>query len=212
MLSRENLKLAVVAVFCLLIAWTGPSVAHGVHAKFAHNADKVDGKHAVSSGVSKAKAKKKLVAHDKKGELPAKFIPKSFVTEAEYDARPGTKLLAAGFSRGNGTLDSAFYRSGTWDAVRTGTGTYRLRFRAPAMCAADLWPAIHLTGWHTNAEVLMDGGNKNCATDTYTYNVAVRNSAGALTDGDWGFSLYGTGTTIGPVSAARPSARGFSSR
>lgn len=82
--TRENVKLAVVAVACLLIAWTGPSIAHGVHAQFAHNADKVDGKHAVSSGASLNKAKKKLVAHDSNGMLPDRFVakPKEIVTAA----------------------------------------------------------------------------------------------------------------------------------
>jgi hypothetical protein len=74
LLTRENVKLVTVAVACLLVAWTGPSIAHGVHAKFAHNADKVDGKHAVSSGASLTNAKKKLVAHNNKGQLPAKFV------------------------------------------------------------------------------------------------------------------------------------------
>ena len=76
LLTRENVKLGVVAVACLLIAWTGPSVAHGVHAKFAHNADKVDGKHAVPSGASLTQAKGKLVAHNKQGQLPDKFVGK----------------------------------------------------------------------------------------------------------------------------------------
>lgn len=75
-LTRENVKLVVVAAGCLLIAWTGPSVAHGVHAQFAHNADKVDGRHAVGPGASLSAAQQKLVAHDARGMLPDKFVGK----------------------------------------------------------------------------------------------------------------------------------------
>ena len=84
-LTRQNVKLVIVAGAVLLLAWTGPSVAHGVHAQFAHNADKVDGKHAVSSGASLTRAKKKLVAHNNKGQLPDKFV-----------AKPGKIVTAAG--------------------------------------------------------------------------------------------------------------------
>lgn len=76
-LTRENVKLLTVAVACLLLAWTGPSIADGVrHAKFAHNADRVDGKHAVSANSGLANAKKRLVAHNKQGQLPDKFVGK----------------------------------------------------------------------------------------------------------------------------------------
>lgn len=83
MITRENVKLVAVAVACLLIAWTGPSLAHGVHAQFAHNSAKVDGKDAVGAGASRAKARGKLVAHNRAGRIPAKFLPASVVTEAE---------------------------------------------------------------------------------------------------------------------------------
>jgi hypothetical protein len=75
LLTRENVKLGVVAVACLLIAWTGPAAARTV-ADFAKNSDKVDGKHAVGAGVSPAKAKNKLVAHNNQGQLPDKFVAK----------------------------------------------------------------------------------------------------------------------------------------
>lgn len=78
MVTRGNLRLLVVAVACLLVAWTGPALAHGVHATFAHDADKIDGLHA-----------------------------DSLVTEQEYDERPGTRLLAAGVVRADGTKDTA---------------------------------------------------------------------------------------------------------
>lgn len=200
---RENAKLLAVAVVCLLLAWSGPSIAHGVHARFAHNADKVDGRHAVRAGVGLEKAKGKLVAHDRNGRLPARFLPKSLVTEREYAERPGSPLLAAGFVASNGMLPASFFSVGTWDAVRTGTGTYRIRLRAPEMCDASLWPVLHLTGWHSQSQVTASGVFRSCDTDAYSFTVLVRDASGARVDADWGFTVYGLGSTIGPVSAAR---------
>lgn len=54
-LSKENIKIVAVAMITALVTAVGatlvfnvaPAIAHGVrHARFAHNADKVDGKHA----------------------------------------------------------------------------------------------------------------------------------------------------------------------
>lgn len=54
----------------------GPAIAHGVqYALFAHNADKVDGKHAVGSGATVSARKGKLVATSAKtGRLPNNII------------------------------------------------------------------------------------------------------------------------------------------
>ncbi len=56
---------------------TGPAFSDGVsHALFAHNSDKVDGKHAVGGAATLGQAAGKLVSHGSNGKLPAKFIPK----------------------------------------------------------------------------------------------------------------------------------------
>jgi hypothetical protein len=60
----------------LLIAMITGAGAHGVqHALFAHNADKVDGKHAVGAGATTGQAAGKLVATNGSGKIPAKFLP-----------------------------------------------------------------------------------------------------------------------------------------
>jgi hypothetical protein len=76
MFRRDNIKLVVIATVCLLIGLSAPAVGHGVrHALFAHNADKVDGKHAVGSGASIANRSGKLVATDpNSGLLPNNII------------------------------------------------------------------------------------------------------------------------------------------
>lgn len=76
-LTRENLKLSVVATVTLLLAWTGPAVAQGVQSRFAADADRVDGRHAVGARASLDRAGGKLVAHDGRGLLPARFVPTS---------------------------------------------------------------------------------------------------------------------------------------
>ena len=78
---RMHLPTIVVAVVTAAVVAAAPAIGHGVqHALFAHNADKVDGKHAVGSGVSRSKAAGKLVATKKKGpakgRFAAKFLPR----------------------------------------------------------------------------------------------------------------------------------------
>lgn len=120
-------------------------MAHGVaHALFAHNADKVDGKHAVGSGASLANAGGKLVAHSASGKLPAKFIPK--VNDAnKLDGVDSTALqkncsdgafLASGFVEtsaitgtfGTTGLDDIYTCIGTVNVRRDGAGLFALRF------------------------------------------------------------------------------------
>jgi hypothetical protein len=208
-LTRENIKLVVVAVAVLLVAWTAPSVAHGVHAQFAHNADKVDGKHAVSAGTSKANAKKKLVAHNKKGELPAKFIPKSFVTEGEYGNRPGTRLIAGGLVNAAGVPDGGnnHFHMGVWSVQKTGVGAYTLRYRAPGLCAGPQWPIIYLTRAFSSGEVYNSNSFRDCTTNVYTTFVVTSNSAGAAADGAFFFAVHGPGKTVGPAPTPRATGR-----
>lgn len=89
-ISRENAKLLVVGVACLTVAWAGPAVAHGVHAAFAHDADRVDGKHAVSSGASRTQAQGKLVAHDSQGRLPERFVGAPSIIRTTHPATAWT--------------------------------------------------------------------------------------------------------------------------
>ena len=72
MMTRENLKLTAVAVFCLTVGLAGPSVAGAVQKGL--NADQVDGKHAVGAKAKVAKRKNKLVATNKQGYLPDNIV------------------------------------------------------------------------------------------------------------------------------------------
>ena len=74
---RKNMPTIVAVLITAAITWTGPSVAHGIrHALFAHNADKVDGKHAVGARVPTSRAKGKLVATGSNGKFGGRFIPR----------------------------------------------------------------------------------------------------------------------------------------
>ncbi len=78
MFKKDNLKLIVIATVCLVVGLSAPAIGHGVHAQFAHNADKVDGKHAVGAGASTNQRKGKLVATSgTSGRLPNNIIAKA---------------------------------------------------------------------------------------------------------------------------------------
>jgi hypothetical protein len=72
---RNNQSIFIAVVITWLLALSFPAVADGVrHALFAHNADKVDGKHAVGAGASAQKRAGKLVATNGKGKLPTNIV------------------------------------------------------------------------------------------------------------------------------------------
>lgn len=218
MMTRENLKLLVVAVACLLVAWTGPSVAHGVHAKFAHNADKVDGKHAVGAGAGLTKAKGKLVAHNGQGQLPARFIPTvrnsdkvdgldagSLVTETEYDKRPGTRLLAAGVVRADGTKDGAS-DLGAWTVAKgLNTGHYQVFFNNTTLCRnGGLTTPVVLATTLGNPARQTDVGLLSCSPLNGNVGVTIRtrDDTGALVDGSFSFTIFGRGTNTPSVPSS----------
>jgi hypothetical protein len=96
--QRLPFVLSVTALVVAVLGSTGPAIAHGVqHALFAHNADKVDGKHAVGAGASVAARKGKLVATSgTSGYLPNNVIQKA----------PNADRL-------DGVDSSGFYRAGS---------------------------------------------------------------------------------------------------
>lgn len=76
--ARRNLTTMLVAMVTAAVTAGGPALADGVrHAMFAHNADKVDGKHAVGAGATNAQRTGKLVATDANGRLPDNIILKA---------------------------------------------------------------------------------------------------------------------------------------
>jgi hypothetical protein len=93
---RTQWKTVVVAMVTAMVTASAPAIAHGVqHALFAHNSDKVDGKHAVGSGASANQASGKLVATGSSGKFAAKFLPPSSSVQAKrrnYDTAGGIAL------------------------------------------------------------------------------------------------------------------------
>ena len=75
--ARTALIAGVTAALTALVLAGAPAIADAV-ARYARNAGKVDGKHAVGSGASRAKRKGKLVATSRRtGRLPNNIIAKA---------------------------------------------------------------------------------------------------------------------------------------
>lgn len=72
---RKHFPTVAIALVAGMVGAQGPAIAHGVHALFAHNADKVDGIHAVKA--TAANKNKKLVATTAAGLFPLSVIPKA---------------------------------------------------------------------------------------------------------------------------------------
>ncbi len=115
-MSRENVKLVLVAAFCTVVGLAGPSMADGVrHAMFAHQAghaaaadraDTVDGRHAVGASSGPAKRAKKLVATNGRGRLPNSIIAKA-PDASRLDGLPPSAYLTYWLSvRANGDIRS----------------------------------------------------------------------------------------------------------
>ena len=128
---RDNLKLIAVAAVCMALGLSAPAIGHGVHAQFAHNADKVDGKHAVGAKASINKRKGKLVATNKVGRLPNNIIRKApnsaklgGFTAAQMRSMP--LLVQGAGGSGNATVDGSGV---TLQAA--GTGEMRFGFIVP---------------------------------------------------------------------------------
>lgn len=75
-LFRQHLTTIVVATVTAAVTAGGPVIAATV-VDFAHNADKVDNRHAVGAGTSSSKRAGKLVATDGSGRLPNNIIAKA---------------------------------------------------------------------------------------------------------------------------------------
>ena len=110
-LLKRHMSTVIVAMITAAVTAGVPAIAHGVrHALFAHNADKVDGKHAVASSASTAARKGKLVATS-----PATgFLPNNIITLAP-DAAKLDGRAAADFDDAD-TLQGKELTA--WDAKR----------------------------------------------------------------------------------------------
>ena len=74
-IKRSDVRTFVVALAAVAVGTNAPAIAHGVHAAFSHNSDKVDGIHAAKAGA--ANKNKKLIATDGTGKFPLSVIPKA---------------------------------------------------------------------------------------------------------------------------------------
>ena len=102
---RRHIGTIAVALVAATVTAAAPAVGHGVqHALFAHNADKVDGKHAVAATTTINERKGRLVATDPTtGRLPNDIIAKApdanrldgHDSRAFTQARHGRRLLGS---------------------------------------------------------------------------------------------------------------------
>lgn len=101
---RKHAATIAVAMVTAVVTANAPAIAHGVHAMFAHNADKVDGLHAVKSNATKKKRRGKLVATSAKtGRLPNNIIKKA-PDANKLDGFDSLAFLKAGDTAANSDL------------------------------------------------------------------------------------------------------------
>jgi hypothetical protein len=114
-LLKRELKTVVIVVATAALTAGAPAIAHGVHAAFAHNADKVDNKHAVGAGATLTKARGKLVTTGTSGKFASKFIPK---VGAAVNADKLGNVAAAGYARDLGHLVTVATSGGDFTSVQ----------------------------------------------------------------------------------------------
>lgn len=97
----------IVAMVTAAVTAGGPALADGVrHALFAHNADAVDGKHAVGAGAKPAARAGKLVATNSAGRLPNNIIDTAPNSARLGGIAPGGFLRADGKAADADSLDN----------------------------------------------------------------------------------------------------------
>lgn len=154
---RRHLLVLVAGVLGAMIAAAGPTVARAVYD--AVNADKVDGKHAVSSGASIAVRKGKLVAtNTQTGQLPNNIIAKA-PDAARLNGYTHAKLRVQPLPvQGVATSGGASIFTDGFTLAGTGDGTIGISF---------LVPPDHPSGTPLFVD-LVYGESSNDACDWYT--------------------------------------------
>lgn len=90
MKQKLPIVVSVTALVIAVLGITSYAGAHGVfHARFAHNADKVDGKHAVGAGATLNNAAGKLVATQRTGANKGRFARKFINSAYAFVSSPG---------------------------------------------------------------------------------------------------------------------------
>ena len=106
---RKNIVTLIIALVGGMVGANVPAIAHGVHAAFSHNSDKVDGIHAAKA--TAANKKKRLVATDATGKFPVSTIPKAdaeTLDGQDSTAFAGTTHGHAGADINSGAVDENF--------------------------------------------------------------------------------------------------------
>jgi hypothetical protein len=141
---RNHTETILVAMITAAVTAAAPALAHGVqHALFAHNADKVDGKHAVGAGSSVEARRGRLVATSgTTGRLPDNIIATAPNSD-QLDGKDSTDFLKAGQIRVS--------HNGQWSVVRfaLSDGTvrqYQGAVRIESTNGELAWGQLHLVG------------------------------------------------------------------
>jgi hypothetical protein len=141
---RNHMGTILVAMITAAVTAAAPAMAHGVqHALFAHNADKVDGKHAVGAGSTLEARKGKLVATSgTTGRLPDNIIAMAPNSD-QLDGKDSTDFLKAGQIR--------ISHNGAWSVVKFGLSDGTVRefqgaVRIESTNGQLAWAQLHLVG------------------------------------------------------------------
>jgi hypothetical protein len=130
MKTRLPIVLSITALVIAVLGATPYAEGHGVvHALFAHNAGRVDGKNAVGAEATLREARGKLVATQRRGaeagKISKRFLPKVDVaTFANHANTAGRAASAADADTVDG-LDSEAFAKRLWAVVTIGGGLFR---------------------------------------------------------------------------------------
>ena len=159
---KRDLRTIVVAVVAATVTAGAPALAHGVeHALFAHNADKVDGKHAVGASSSLSNAAGKLVTTTGTGRFAAKNMVLPLNMPPGFTARGIVYVVSDGDD---------------------GTGFIGQNITYPVRMSAELTPQILASGDSPTAECPGTWDNPSaapgylCIYEEYTTNVNLRDT------------------------------------
>lgn len=212
--NRLAVLMSAAALVIAVAATGGPVVAAAFD---AHNADKVDGRHAVGFGAPLAKRKGKLVATSPQtGKLPNTIIAKApnadrldgkdssvyldRYTKQQIDKMPFRRLLGFGTVGSDGTLSGSGYFPGGTTAKLGGTGAYAVRLPGYSPGCKRAFPIVYVTPQFGTGQGSAGFGVMQCTSGDVSIQVDMADSAGNSADRTFAFMIF-SGTS--PASAAR---------
>ena len=208
---RSHLPFLITGVVAGTMVAAGPTLARAAYD--AVNADKVDGKHAVSAAAPPTKRANKLVATNRNGRLPNNIIerapdadrlggkaPSDFADAGhDHDARYYTRsqmatmasqrLVAVGLVHGSTGNVVPSFSSGPVTGVRDGTGLYSLT--VPGLRPGCTGGQPLLMGTPSFAGVFVTTNHVTCNAGSITFKVALYLwRDGSFYDADFNFAIY----------------------